>query len=226
MPRLPWVSVLNVVEPHSAGIGGDTFALIYLAQEDRLIGMNGSGRAPYRANIDFFASRGMKEIPDKGIYPVTVPGALHSWAEALERYGTMTLADVFEDAIYYAEEGFPVTEVIAGEWKHMAHVLRSNDAAARTFLVNGEAPAPGDRFRNPDLGRILRTIARDGAGPFTKARSATRSFAVRKIWAAFFPKKTSRPTPPPGSSPYHPTTEDSRSTNCRPTARGSRPSRC
>jgi gamma-glutamyltranspeptidase / glutathione hydrolase len=160
------VSVLNVVEPHSVGIGGDTFALIYLAQKDRLVGMNGSGRAPLRANIDFFASRGMKEIPNKGIYPVTVPGALHSWAEALERYGTMTLADVFDDAIYYAEEGFPVTEVIAGEWKHMAHVLRSNDAAARTFLVNGEAPAPGDRFRNPDLGRTLKTIAREGAAAF------------------------------------------------------------
>ena len=113
------VSMLNVVEPHSVGIGGDAFALIYLVHENKLIGMNASGRAPYRANIEWFREKGMDEIPERGILPVTVPGALHGWAQALERYGTLSLGDVFDDAIYYAENGYPVSEVIAGEWKNM-----------------------------------------------------------------------------------------------------------
>ena len=160
------VSTLTVVEPYSVGIGGDAFALIYLAKENRLIGMNGSGRAAYRASIDWFMEHGIEEIPEKGIYPVTVPGALHGWAEALERYGTLPLGDVFEDAIYYAEGGFPVTEVIAGEWKTAESLLRSNDASARAYLVNGKTPEPGYRFRNPDLGRTLQAIAREGVGVF------------------------------------------------------------
>ncbi len=99
------VSTLNVVEPQSVGIGGDAFALIYLSKDEKLVGMNGSGRAPYKANIDWFRQHGMKEIPEKGILPVTVPGALHGWAQALERYGTLSLAEVLKDAIIYAKEG-------------------------------------------------------------------------------------------------------------------------
>ena len=160
------VATLNVVDPYSVGIGGDAFALIYLAREDRLVGMNGSGRAPYAASIDWFAGQGLKEIPEKGILPVTVPGALHGWAQALERYGILSIEEVFEDAIYYAEEGFPVTEVIAGEWRHAESTLRSNGAAAGTYLVDGKAPTPGYRFRNADLARTLRAIAREGIGVF------------------------------------------------------------
>ena len=160
------VATLNVVEPHSVGIGGDTFALIYFAKERKLIGMNGSGRAPYGASIDWFTQHGMKELPEKGIYAVTVPGALHAWGQAMGRYGTLPLAAVLEDAIYNAEEDFPVTEVIAGEWRNMEGALRSNEATAKTYLVHGKAPAPGYRFRNPDLGRTLRTIAREGLGTF------------------------------------------------------------
>jgi gamma-glutamyltranspeptidase / glutathione hydrolase len=159
-------ATLNVVEPHSVGIGGDTFALIYLARERKLIGINGSGRAPYGASIDWFTQHDMKEIPERGIYAVTVPGALHAWGQAMGRYGTLPLAAVLEDAIHNAEEGFPVTEVIAGEWRNMEDILRSNEGTARTYLVNGKAPAPGHRFRNPDLGRTFRTIAREGVGAF------------------------------------------------------------
>jgi gamma-glutamyltranspeptidase/glutathione hydrolase len=160
------VSTLSVVEPQSVGIGGDAFGLIYLAKEQKLIGMNGSGRAPYGANIDWFLQRGMKEIPERGILPVTVPGALHGWAQALERYGTCSLAEVLKDAIFYAREGYPVTEVIAGEWTQTEACLRTNDAAVRTYLVGGEAPRPGYRFRNPDLAKTLQMVASDGAGVF------------------------------------------------------------
>ena len=160
------VSTLNVVEPYSVGLGGDAFALIYLAGENRLMGMNGSGRAPYRATLDELKSHGMNEIPEKGMLSVTVPGALHGWGEALERYGTLTLADVFEDAIHFAEDGFPVTEVIAGEWKHTESILRATESASKTYLIDGKAPRPGQRFVNKDLARTYKTLVREGVRAF------------------------------------------------------------
>jgi len=160
------VSVLNVVEPHSVGLGGDAFALIYLAEEKRLIGMNASGRAPYRANINCFRERGMNEIPERGILTVTIPGALHGWAQALERYGTLSLGDVFEDAIEYAENGYPVTEIIAGEWREAETLLLSSESSSKTFLINGRAPRPGQIFMNRDLARTYQKIVRDGIETF------------------------------------------------------------
>jgi len=133
------VSTLSVVEPHSVGLGGDAFALIHLSKEKKLIGMNGSGRAPYRANLKWFHEKGLKEIPERGLLPVTVPGALHGWASATERYGKLSLGELFEDAIYYADHGFPVTEVIAGEWKEVEKILLSHESSSRTYLVNGRA---------------------------------------------------------------------------------------
>jgi gamma-glutamyltranspeptidase/glutathione hydrolase len=160
------ISTLNVVEPHSVGLGGDAFALIYRGRENDIIGMNASGRAPYGARRDWFYDRGMKAIPEHGILSVTVPGALHGWAQAVERYGNLKLADVFEDAIGDAENGVPVTEVIAGEWKNMEPALLSRESASKTFLINGKAPRPGQVFYNKDLTQVYRKIARDGIGTF------------------------------------------------------------
>jgi gamma-glutamyltranspeptidase/glutathione hydrolase len=160
------VSTLNVVEPHSVGIGGDAFALIYIAKDHKLIGMNASGRAPYGASLAWFQDKGIKTIPDRGILSVTVPGALHGWAQAVERYGNLTLTDVFEDAIYYAENGFPVTEVIAGEWRNMERLLLSNDASSKTYLINGKAPRPGQVFQNNDLAKTFYKIVQEGPETF------------------------------------------------------------
>ncbi len=156
------VSTLSVVEPYSVGIGGDAFALIYLAKKDKLIGMNASGRAPYKATGDWFSGKGFKAMPDMGILPVTVPGALHGWALAVERYGRLRLEDLLGDAIYYAESGFPVTEIIAGEWKAREQVLLSHESSAKTYLINGKAPQPGQVFRNKDIAHTYKGIARDG----------------------------------------------------------------
>ena len=160
------VSTLSVVEPHSVGIGGDAFAMIYLAKENRVIGMNASGRAPYAANLAWFYDKGIKTMPERGILSVTVPGALHGWAKAVERYGNLQLSDLFEDAIYYAENGFPVSEVIAGEWRSMEQVLISRDSFSKTYLIDGKAPRPGQIFQNKDLARTYRKIARDGIDIF------------------------------------------------------------
>ena len=160
------VSTLSVVEPHSVGLGGDAFALIYLAKEKKLIGMNGSGRAPYRANLKWFHEKGLKEIPERGILPITVPGALHGWASAAERCGTLSLGELFEDAIHYAENGFPVTEVIAGEWKEAEKILLSHESSSKTYLIDGKAPKPGQIFINRDLARTYKKIIKDGIKTF------------------------------------------------------------
>lgn len=160
------VSTLSVVEPYNVGIGGDAFALIYLAEGKRLIGLNGSGRAPYGASLSAYREKGLREVPERGIDAVTVPGALHAWNEALERYGTRKLSEVLEDAIFYAEEGFPVSEVIAGEWQEVEGLLRSSPSASKTFLINGKAPQGGQRFRNEALAKTYRTLARHGVEAF------------------------------------------------------------
>jgi gamma-glutamyltranspeptidase/glutathione hydrolase len=160
------VSALSVVEPHSVGLGGDAFALISLAKEKKLIGMNASGRAPYRANLKWFHEKGLKEIPERGILPITVPGALHGWTSAAERYGTLSLGELFEDAIYYAEHGFPVTEVIAGEWKDAEKILLSHESSSKTYLINGKAPKPGQIFINRDLALTYKKIIKDGIKTF------------------------------------------------------------
>ena len=136
------ISTLNVVEPHSVGIGGDAFALIYLSKKNKIIGMNASGRAPYKADLNYFKERNMKAMPERGMLAVTVPGALHGWSEAVAHYGNLELSEVFEDAICYAENGFPVTEVIAGEWENAKEILLSHKSASKTYLINGKAPKP------------------------------------------------------------------------------------
>lgn len=160
------LATLSVVEPHSVGLGGDAFALIWTARERKLLGLNGSGRAPRAANPHWFMEKGLKAVPERGILPVTVPGALHAWQEALDRCGSMGLGDVLEDAIHYARNGFPVTEVIAGEWANASGILRENQEAARVFLPGGRAPRPGEVFANPDLAMTLGAVASEGIGVF------------------------------------------------------------
>jgi gamma-glutamyltranspeptidase/glutathione hydrolase len=160
------LSTLTVVEPHSVGLGGDAFALIYLSKEKKLIGMNGSGRSPYRANTKWFNENGMNEIPERGILSVTVPGALHGWASAVERYGTLSLGEIFEDAIRYAENGSLVTEVIAGEWKSAEKLLLSRESSSKTYLIHGKAPQPGQIFVNRDLAHTYKKIVQDGIEAF------------------------------------------------------------
>jgi gamma-glutamyltranspeptidase / glutathione hydrolase len=160
------VSTLNVVEPHSVGIGGDAFALIYLTKQNRIIGMNASGRSPYKADLAYFHERKIKGIPERGILAATVPGALHGWVQAVERYGSLKLSDLFEDAIYYAENGFPVTEVICGEWKNAKDILLAHRSASKSYLINGDAPKPGQIFKNKPLAQTYRKIVREGIDTF------------------------------------------------------------
>jgi gamma-glutamyltranspeptidase/glutathione hydrolase len=156
-------AVLNVVEPHMTGIGGDMFALFWSAREGRLRGLDASGRSGSLASPDTILALGLDEVPYRGARAVTVPGALSGWAALLEEYGTITLAEALAPAIEIAQGGFPVTPIIAARWRGTEEVLRRDPGASATFLLEGErGPDAGEWFRNPDLAESFSLIAREG----------------------------------------------------------------
>lgn len=156
-------AVLSVVEPYMTGIGGDMFAIVWSAREERLVGINGSGRSGSSMTREALASVG--RIPGDGPKTITVPGALSGWAALLERYGTIPLAEALAPAIALAEEGFPVSDVTAAEWSIYASLLKEDVGASAAFLVEGKrAPGVGEWFSNRDYAATLRAIARSGAG--------------------------------------------------------------
>ncbi|MGD9763599.1 MAG: gamma-glutamyltransferase family protein [Candidatus Binatia bacterium] len=154
-------AVLGVVEPFMTGIGGDCFMLIWRADEQCLYGLNGSGRAPRGATCAALAARGHTAMPSEGILSVTVPGAVDAWCEALARCGTRPLGALLQAAIAYAEEGFPVSEIIAAQWHLTAGALQTPDGV-RAFTVEGRAPRTGEVVRLPGLARSLRALAAGG----------------------------------------------------------------
>ena len=165
---------LAVVEPMMTGPGGDMFVLAYLAEEDRLVGLNGSGFSPEAVDLDFFASRGLDQIPVHGPYSVSVPGAVDGWAALLDRYGAMPLAEVLKAPIEYAENGFPVSEIIAANWADRAEPIAERKDFREAYLPGGRAPRHGEVFRNPGLARTYRQIAEGGRDAFYRGEIARR----------------------------------------------------
>jgi gamma-glutamyltranspeptidase/glutathione hydrolase len=155
-------AMLNVTEPHMTGMGGDMFAILWSAEEGRLIGLDASGRSGSLVDVEALVASGATDVPGSGAGAVTVPGALSGWAALLDRYGTLTLAQALAPAILTAEDGFPVSPIVAHDWSSAAAGLRRNEGAAATFLIDGEAPAAGDWFRNPDLASTFRQISEEG----------------------------------------------------------------
>lgn len=159
-------AVLNVTEPHMTGMGGDMFAILWSAEEGRLVGLDASGKSGSLIDVDALVAEGIDRVPGNGARSVTVPGALSGWSTLVETYGTMSLADVLAPAIRIAEEGFPVSPIIAQDWAGTVRGLRNDPGAAATFLIDNEAPVAGDWFRNPDLARTFRRIAEHGPQTF------------------------------------------------------------
>lgn len=160
-------ATLNVVEPMSTGIGGDMFALVWIAREQKLYALNGSGRAPAALNIQECRMRGAtREMPYAGWLPVTVPGALDGWAQMLDRFGTMKFAEVLQPAMDYAENGFPVSEIIQDHWASAQPKLDMHPGAARAYLHRDEAPRVGQIHKQPDLAKTFRMIAEQGRDAF------------------------------------------------------------
>jgi gamma-glutamyltranspeptidase/glutathione hydrolase len=155
-------AVLGVTEPHMTGIGGDAFALVWSAAERRLVGLDASGRSGSLVDAGALLAEGVASAPAAGARSVTVPGALSGWQALLDRFGRMSMGEVLEPAIRIAEEGFPVTPIIARDWAASTPLLSGDTGASATYLADGRAPSAGQWFRNPDLARSLRAIAADG----------------------------------------------------------------
>ncbi|MBA3854869.1 MAG: gamma-glutamyltransferase, partial [Gemmatimonas sp.] len=159
-------AVLGVTEPHMTGIGGDMFAIVWLAKEQRLVAINASGRAGSRMLRDTLIARGFRAGSQQGAMSVTVPGALAGWNMLLRTHGTRSLREMLQPAIRYARDGFPVTPIIAAQWAEQTDLLQRDSAAAATYLPGGRAPRAGEWFRNPDLARTMQAIADSGVAHF------------------------------------------------------------
>src|SRR5579871_3330467 len=166
-------AALNVTEPCSTGLGGDCFALYFEGATNRITALNASGRAPRTLSIDRLEREGLARVwHQRHAHTVTVPGACSGWCTLIEHHGSMPIATILAPAIQLAEEGYPVGPIVAHHWKHDERLLQSN--ASQELLIDGRAPRPGERFRNPTLGRTLRTIAAGGAEAFYHGETATR----------------------------------------------------
>ena len=195
------VAVLTVVEPYSVAMGGDAFALLALEGGRKVAGLNASGRAPAAASVEAYQAKGLQTVPVTGALSVTVPGALAGWAEALERYGTRGLDTLLAPAIAYAQDGFPVSEVIAGEWAQAQSLLRQDPAATATYLISGKAPRAGQVFKNPSLARTYRRIADQGPGLFYQGELAEAIAAcVQAGRRPDDPRRPGRPHQPVGGA--------------------------
>jgi gamma-glutamyltranspeptidase/glutathione hydrolase len=176
-------AVMGVVAPMSNGIGGDLFAIVYEAKTGKLYGLNASGWAPQSLTIDFLEKQGLRSMPEFGIHTVTVPGAVDGWQKLADRFGRKKLAETLAPAIRAADEGFPVTELIAALWTESVNDLRRDQAAAKTYLPGNEAPRLGQVFRNPDLAWSLRQIAEHGRDAYYKGAIAEKLLAAMKLHA-------------------------------------------
>jgi gamma-glutamyltranspeptidase/glutathione hydrolase len=184
-------AALGVMEPTGCGLGGDLFAIVWSARDRRLHGLNGSGRAPLGATLEQMraavAKLGRDTIPPYGLLPVTVPGCVDGWFELHGRFGRLPLSQVLAPAIRHAQEGFPVSEVIAFAWERNGPLLREQPGGfATTFLPGGRAPGTGALFRNPDLARTLMELTADrGREAFYRGPIADRIDAFMREHGGF-----------------------------------------
>src|SRR5438270_1878938 len=174
-------ATLGLVEPVSNGVGGDLFAIVYSAKENKLYGINGSGRSPsglsYEQMNAELAKLNRKTIPPTGMLPISVPGTVDAWSELNKKFGKLKLADDLAPAIHYAEEGFPVTELIAYYWAFGPQIYKGLPGAfLETYTLDGKGrtPAKGDIFKNPALAKTLRLTGEKGRDAFYKGEIADK----------------------------------------------------
>lgn len=179
---------LGLMEPTGNGIGGDLFAIVWIQKDQKLYGLNASGRSPQSLSTEQLRSEleksGRAQIPSLGPLPVSVPGCVDGWFELHGRFGQLPMEQVLGPAIAYAREGFPVSELIAYYWERSRGLARY-PGFAETFLPQGRAPAKGEIFRNPALANTLERIARNGRDEFYKGETARTIDAFMKRVGGF-----------------------------------------
>ncbi|MFO0815564.1 MAG: gamma-glutamyltransferase [Gemmatales bacterium] len=187
-------AALGLMEPMSCGIGGDLFALVWDATEQKLYGLNASGRAPYAATLDYFQKKGLKDIPTSGPLSWSVPGCVDGWEVLHRKWGKLQMKDVLQPTIEYAEQGFPVSPVIAGYWRAGERLVTRNATAETnplksTFYPSGRAPRTGDIFKNPNLAKSYRLIAEKGRDAFYKGPISAKIVKCSQAVGGLFSQK-------------------------------------
>ncbi|HEV3254200.1 MAG TPA: gamma-glutamyltransferase [Candidatus Acidoferrales bacterium] len=171
-------AVMTVVAPMWNGIGGDLFAIVYDAKSGKYYGLNASGWAPGAQSVERLRQMGLRDMPVRGIEPVTVPGSVDGWQKLLDRFGKKKMKEVLSPAIQVAADGYPVTEWIALHFAANVELLRDNEAAAKTYLISDRAPRLGEVMRNPDLAWSLEQIAAGGRDAFYRGEITKRILAL------------------------------------------------
>src|SRR5437667_318323 len=174
-------AALGLMEPVSNGIGGDLFAIVYSAKENKLYGINGSGRSPSGLSYEQMKAEldklNRKTIPPTGMLPISLPGTVDAWAELHKKFGKLKLSDDLAPAIRYAEEGFPVSDLVAYYWAFGPRLYKDLPGAfLETYTLDGKGrtPAKGDIFKNPALAKTLRLIGEKGRDAFYKGEIADK----------------------------------------------------
>jgi gamma-glutamyltranspeptidase/glutathione hydrolase len=165
-------AVLGVTEPMMNGMGGDLFAIYWEAKTGKLYGLNASGWAPRGLTIEHMKAKGATSMPLGGVDSVTVPGAVAGWNVLHERFGRLAWKDLFQSAIFYAEDGYPVPEIIASYWSDSAEWIAKDPEGRRVYLPDGKPPSVGQVFQNRDLARALQLVAQNGAASFYRGEIA------------------------------------------------------
>ena len=167
-------AALGLMEPTGSGIGGDLFAIVYEAKTGKLYGLNASGRSPKSLTLDYFKEKGFKTIPSLGPLPVSVPGCVDGWIELSKRFGKLSMEELLTPAIGYAEEGFPVSELVAYYMgRSITNMGLKYPNVLETYTINGiDAPQKGDIFKNPMLAKTYRKIAKEGRDAFYSGEMA------------------------------------------------------
>tara|TARA_R100001143_G_scaffold63597_1_gene73273 strand:- start:16815 stop:18551 length:1737 start_codon:yes stop_codon:yes gene_type:complete len=179
-------SAMGLMEPTGNGIGGDLFAIIWHEESGQIYTINASGRSPMGLSYDRLMEEldelgSPNRIPPSTLLSVSVPGAVGGWFDMHERFGSLSMADILEQSIYYAENGFPVTEAIADSWQRSVPVLSSQPGAfVETFTIDGRAPEKGEIFSNPDLGNTFRLLAEEGRSAFYEGEIAEKMDAFMR----------------------------------------------
>ncbi len=174
-------ATLGLMEPTGNGLGGDLFIIYYEAKTGTAYGLNSSGWAPTGLTVDYLASKGITQMPQRGIYSVTVPGVAAGWDAMRTKFGTKPFSELLAPAIYYAENGFPLSETIAAGWGRSEKMLSEHPNSRHTYLVDGKrAPKAGEVFRNPDLAGSLRLIADKGRDGYYKGKTAEAIVAISR----------------------------------------------
>ena len=182
-------AVLGLVEPTGNGIGGDLFAIVWDAKTQKLYGLNASGRSPYDLTLDYFKTNGYDKIPSYGPLPVSVPGCVDGWFELHNKFGKLPMTEVLHPAISYAENGFPLTELIAYYWGSSAGFLKRFPGFEEIYMPDGKAPKKGEVFRNPYLANTLKRISEEGRDVFYRGEIAEKIVAYIKEQGGFLSMK-------------------------------------